>query len=353
MRGIKRLDENRYQITLRHRGRLIRRILPSRRMAVLVRQKILTALAEGRYLNIKKTYDLSFARATEIFLNHSRDHLSASQYELDQCVVAKCLRHPAFRGKAASAITAKDIYDLKETLAATDRFEGTVRHVAGVKLSKRSVDIVLSRLSRMFSLLGRMGYLTENPAKNVPKYNIENLKTRILSMEEEPKLLEACPPYLRGVVVLALYSGMRLNEVLGLTWGDVAEDSSQVSVPAYRSKNRRSRVIPLPSRAKELLEGLRPPDAVADTLVFLSPKGGRIVYIHKTWGRILKRSGIVGVTFHSLRHSFASRAVMAGISLYSVKELLGHSSFFVTQRYAHLAPSHLSADMALFSQKYQ
>jgi len=77
-------------------------------------------------------------------------------------------------------------------------------------------------------------------------------------------------------------------------------------------------------------------------LVFPNPKTGRaLTDIKKSWGTLLKNAQIQGFRFHDCRHTFASRLVMGGVDLYTVKELMGHSSIEMTGKYAHLAPEKL------------
>ena len=64
-------------------------------------------------------------------------------------------------------------------------------------------------------------------------------------------------------------------------------------------------------------------------------------FVVKIYEPALKQAGIEGATWHTLRHTFASRAVMAGVDIRSVQELMGHSTIMMTMRYAHLSPAHL------------
>ena len=78
-------------------------------------------------------------------------------------------------------------------------------------------------------------------------------------------------------------------------------------------------------------------------LVFPGAGGGRMTNINKSWAGLVKDAALTDFRFHDCRHHFASRLVMAGVDLYTVKELLGHSDFAMTQRYAHLSPGHKAA----------
>ena len=84
-----------------------------------------------------------------------------------------------------------------------------------------------------------------------------------------------------------------------------------------------------------------------DYLVFSSPAGGVLTTIKTAWSGLLKKADIRDFRFHDLRHHFASIMTMGGIDLNTIRELLGHSDFTTTLRYAHLADSHKADAVAL------
>ena len=106
-----------------------------------------------------------------------------------------------------------------------------------------------------------------------------------------------------------------------------------------RTKNGKPRHIPLNGRLREVFK--RVPRNLGSDLIFCRSDGKAWVDIRESSTAALQRAGIEKhVTFHTLRHTFASHLVMAGVDLYTVSELLGHSSIEMTQRYAHLSPDH-------------
>ncbi|EDT41786.1 tyrosine-type recombinase/integrase [Burkholderia ambifaria] len=148
-------------------------------------------------------------------------------------------------------------------------------------------------------------------------------------------------PHLPNFIRLALHTGCRKNELLKLEWSRVDFDRAVLSLEPSDTKNGKRRVVPLNDEAMAALRHQR--DWVRVTVprspwVFAVASGDRMTTIQKGFRAACLRAGIDDFRVHDLRHTFASWLVMAGVSLYVVKDLLGHSSITVTERYAHLAP---------------
>jgi integrase len=125
-------------------------------------------------------------------------------------------------------------------------------------------------------------------------------------------------------------------------WADL--DFEQRLVRASHTKNHKVRYIPMNERLHGLLES---PDHFSgpkgpSPYVFTNPDTGTgFNNVNGAFERTCERSGFDDVTFHTLRHTFASRLAQAGIPLNNIRELLGHGDMKVTTRYAHLAPNNL------------
>lgn len=220
------------------------------------------------------------------------------------------------------------------------------------KLTKRTVDISLARLKRMFALCVDWGISTQNPAAKVKLFREDQNRTRYLSEEEEGHLLEVCDPYLRSIVLFAIHTGMRRGEILGLRWKEVDLRNAVATIPAAKAKGKRDRFVPLNTVAKGILEGMATPSNRTG-LVFSSSSGKPNDNFERLWRAALEGSGLEDFRFHDLRHTFASRLVMAGVDLPVLRELLGHRDFEMTLRYAHLAPSHLKSAVAVLEPNLQ
>jgi len=195
----------------------------------------------------------------------------------------------------------------------------------------------LSRLRRMFSLAVEWGLLEESPMKSMKFLRENNARTRYLSLEECQRLIANCiAPHIRALVGVALHSGMRLGEILNLRWYDL--DFASGFILVRDSKNGESRHVPMDATLFALFRAY--PHRPSTDLVFSSSSGGHIVDVRTGFLNSCKRAGLIDLHFHDLRHTFASQFVMSGGDLYILKEILGHKSITMTQRYAHLSPTY-------------
>ncbi|MFK5949008.1 MAG: site-specific integrase [Methylococcales bacterium] len=152
--------------------------------------------------------------------------------------------------------------------------------------------------------------------------------------------------YLEPLIILAMNTGMRRGEIFGLEWGHVDLEKEFLTVIAGNAKSGRGRHIPLNKAAKAALINW-----LSDTqnrgYVFKGVDEQPLKDIKKAWGNLLNDAEISEFRFHDLRHHFASKLVMAGVDLNTVRELMGHSDLKMTLRYAHLAPEHKAAAVNL------
>ena len=193
-------------------------------------------------------------------------------------------------------------------------------------------------LSLTYRLAIRNGKVKENPARMVQHRLENNARLRFLSAEEEPTLraaiAAACPEQLVALE-LALNTGLRLSEQYGLRWQDVSLARRTLTI--QRSKNGAARHVPLNQAAIRALEVLQS-RANGSELVCGGANTPR-----RWFDSVVKVAGLQSFTWHCLRHTFASRLVMAGVDIRTVQELMGHKTIAMTIRYAHLAPKHTLA----------
>lgn len=201
-------------------------------------------------------------------------------------------------------------------------------------LSKSTINRYLAILKRMFNIAIDWGYAKENPVKRVKFYTEkDNLKERILTEEEEDRLLEASSEHLRTILVVALNTGMRRGEILNLKWSQIDLQAREIKVE--KTKSGKPRIVDINSFLLDVLTKLKN-EHKDGQYVFLNPKTGKpYKKLQTSFNGACRRAGIKGLRFHDLRLTFASRLIMRGVDLIRVKELLGHSSVKMTERYTH------------------
>lgn len=147
--------------------------------------------------------------------------------------------------------------------------------------------------------------------------------------------------HLKPMVLVSINTGLRQGELLNLTWGAVDLENAIITIHGENAKDGEDRHIPMNREALEALSQWR--KQTPGQLVFPGPTGAAISEIKTAWRKLLKDAAIENFRWHDMRHHFASRLVMAGVDLNTVRELLGHSDIKMTLRYAHLAPEHKAA----------
>lgn len=172
----------------------------------------------------------------------------------------------------------------------------------------------------------------------------DNRRMRFLSEEELNDLLAEIKKHSYSVYLMALISadcGLRAGEIFKLTWADVSLEKQMLFL--RDTKNGRNRYAYMTNRVFDELSKLK--QCEGNEFVFQGRNGNKIEHVSRTFERAVRALGLNNgitdrrqkVVFHSLRHTFASRLVQKRVSLYEVKELLGHSDIAMTQRYSHLA----------------
>lgn len=182
------------------------------------------------------------------------------------------------------------------------------------------------------------GYV--HPLRTIERRPENNEKLRFLSDTESEALLQACKaaawPKLHVLVLMALTTGARKGELLGLKWSDL--DLSERVAYVGRTKNGQPRVLPLLPAVAEELEGFK---AGATSLVFPSRRNPKTAFAFEPmFHAALKTAHIKAVTFHTLRHSCASRLAKSNATLLEIADVLGHRQLAMTKRYAHLTTGH-------------
>jgi integrase len=194
----------------------------------------------------------------------------------------------------------------------------------------------LACLKNLFNMAIKWDWTVDNPVRQVRFYRENNARVRWLTREEETELLRHCDRRLKTLVLAGADTGFRAGELRSLRWQAVDFGRGTLSVASYYTKNGDPRCNPMTRRlAQALREYKDGAENRADGLVF-GPQQWR-----KSFESAKKLAGLgKDVVFHSLRHTYISRLVMAGVDIRTVQELAGHKTITMTMRYAHLGPEH-------------
>ena len=248
---------------------------------------------------------------------------------------------PAFGDRIAESITTRELQDWVDEMAEGREWTGGTQ------------NRFKSSLSTVFREGMRAGKVSVNPARLIRRSKESLGRVRFLSYEEEAKLRKVIALNLPGRINdegesafaqldVALHTGMRKSEQFTATWEQV--DLEKGYIYLSMTKNGSDRFVTLNSAAVQVLKSLQKRHKLlglpSDSTLFHSKRDGLIKNPRKWFATALEQAKIKGVTWHTLRHTFASRLVMAGVDLKTVQELMGHKTIAMTARYAHLAPTH-------------
>lgn len=210
------------------------------------------------------------------------------------------------------------------------------------KLGQKTINNALTVLRRMLVIARKRGLIGSVPEfewfrPQLPEFDF-------FTFEEADRLIAGAKDEWRAMIVVALRTGLRLGELLGLRWQDVDLRGGKLVVRQNivrgvvgTPKSGKAREVPLSDEALAALKGHR---HLRGPLVFCDQEGAALRVPKTRYGmeHACKKAGLRPVGWHVLRHSFASHLAMRGAPLKAIQELLGHATIQMTMRYAHLSP---------------
>jgi len=206
----------------------------------------------------------------------------------------------------------------------------------------------LINISAAFNWAIGQGYLLENPCRYVKKVKVPQKLPLFYSQADFDKLLIAIDDDdIRDMVIFAVNTGMRQMELIELQWNQIILTDKIVILDNQHhiTKGKRVRTIPLNTKA---LEVLNKRDKSTARVFLYEGEPIKQVFISRRFGMYIEKAGLnLKLNFHSLRHTFASWLVQAGVSIYEVSKLLGHADIKTTQIYAHLRSDDLRRSVEL------
>ncbi|MFI5351351.1 MAG: tyrosine-type recombinase/integrase [Candidatus Binatales bacterium] len=314
-------------------GRRHRERIGPRKLAIAVREKRRTEIREGRYFPPTR-------RRAALFDDLLENYRKAKDREGKSIMgTAICFQRllEQFGGRRADSIEPADTEVWRDALRSTLSAATVNRHLA---------------LLRAILLWGvRNRSLGRDAVPEIRLLRENNRRVRCLADDEEARLMRKLPARLRPLVVLALNTGMRRGELLGLRWKDI--DLVNRTITIREAKSGEGRRLPINAQAYEALsrlrrERIREQEAGADlaafreSAVFAPSPAAMVMALKRHFGRALGAAKIEDFHFHDLRHTFASRLAMSNFNLPTIAELLGHKTLAMTARYSHLLPDHLA-----------
>ena len=206
-------------------------------------------------------------------------------------------------------------------------------------LKPATVNRELACLRQLINYFIRNEVVTLNPVTSIKFLAENNEQTRVISFDEQKKYLAECSQPLRNVAALMLETGMRPDELYRLRVRNVNLKAGWLFNPHGKTKAAKRR-IPLTATARSILH--KRVLTANGPYVFGSEKDPNkpITQLNKSHGTAVKRSGVDDFRLYDLRHTFATRAIEAGVDLITLAALLGHSRIAMVQRYAHPGEQH-------------
>jgi integrase len=195
-------------------------------------------------------------------------------------------------------------------------------------------------------------WITQNPARSIKKPKVGKGKTRFFDQEEIQKIKALCAEtdssLLLPIFTLALHSGMRKGEVLSIKWENVDFKNREIHLPM--TKNGEPRDIPMTDEVYQILcELANLKHADISGLVFPSPNNPcKPIDIKSTWERVLRKAGIQGATFHTIRHTACSYLAQIGVPPILIARIVGHKDSRTTDRYTHAVKTHTREAMGKY-----
>jgi len=297
---------NNYYIDYRAYGRRYRETIgTNKKLAEEVLYKRLTEIAEGKFLDKKAILNIEFSHfSTDYMEIYSKHNKKSWKNDLVRLKPLKAF----FGGKCLYAIDSLMVEEYK-----AKRIK---------EVSPATVNRELACLKHMFTMAIQWGKADNNPAKRVKLFRENNQRLRFLENKEAEKLVSNCQGYLKRMVIIALNTGMRKSEILGLKWENI--DIKNEVIYLLDTKNGDKREIPMNKMVK--LSIIQQPKHQGSPYIFCGKNGKPFKDIRKSFVAAVDKSDIINFRFHDLRHTFASQLVMSGVDLNTVRELMGHKS---------------------------
>lgn len=326
---------------IRNNGKKIQKSLETsdRKLAKSIEAKVRTEIVEGSYFEKLVGRNKTFRDMMDKFMV---EHAPNVSNHMQRGYETKLRKHliPFFGGSNLLSISPKLISRYK-----------VFRKSKGVKPA--TINRELAMLSKAFNLaVKEWEWLKDNPVSRVPKEKENNIIDRWLSKDEEIAILGNSPEWIREIILFALNTGLRQEELLSLEWSRV--NILRKTILIKETKNGKPKTLPLNKIALDVIEQRSKFKSFKNDLVFFNSKGRKINAhcLRASFYIVLRKAKINDFRFHDLRHTFATRLAQAGVDLFKISKLLGHEDISTTQRYAHHCPDSLREGVEILESDY-
>jgi len=295
-------------------GRRIQKIIGSKKNAEDSLALLKADSLRGELSLIRKS-DMSFKELTKKYLEYGETNGKRS-LERDEYSIKALMGH--FRYMKITQINPLHVESYKKKRLEEKRKPGTINRELGC-------------LKHMFNLARKWKITRENPVSEVKLLKEERYKMRVLDKVEADLLVKNAVEHLKPILIVALNSGLRRGEVLGLTWDDV--DFVNYNMHVRNTKSGKDRIIPMNSLVAETLKR----QDMSCKFIFPHPqrKNKPLKDVSYSLKTACSKIGIERFRFHDLRHTAATFMVQAGVDLVTIQEILGHSTIQMTMIYCH------------------
>ena len=303
-----------------------------------------SAIREGRYFKTAEAKRHTLAdlvgRYVREVLPHKPKNSANTEHQLEWWK-SKLGHH------SLDEITAARIVQCRNDLQATKTRRGR-------PMSPATVVRYLAALSHALNIAVKdWEWMEDSPMRKVSKPREPRGRERFLSDDERAALLTACREstsrFLYPVVVLAVSTGMRSGEMMGLRWPQV--DLKRGQIRLHDTKNGASRAVPLTGHALDLIEDLSKVRRIDTDLLFPGSDVTKPVDLKKPWTTAVRKAKLLDFRFHDLRHTAASYLAMNGATTIEIAAVLGHKTLQMVKRYSHLGNSHTSRVVSSMNDK--
>ena len=315
---------------LTFQGRQIRRSteVKDKKLAQRIYDKVVGQIAEGKWFERVPGEDKTVNELLDRYLrDHSKPNKAPLTHYRDQSLSAHL--KDAFGSYTLVQVRPSLITEYK----ARRRAKGA---------SPKSINNELTLLSHAFTLaMKEWEWVMDNPVQRVSREKVDNQIERWLTLEEEQRLLDASPLWLREIIVFAIHTGLRQGEILDLQWPLV--DLFRRTITLLKQKNRCKDTLPLNGTALDVLKARARVRSTKTDYVFFNGAENRMDArnLLRAFYPVMKKARIEKFRFHDLRHTFATRLVQAGVDLYAVQKLGRWKTVSMVMRYAHHYPESL------------